>query len=43
MGIGGPVRSVFFFSLSRFVGVEIVFSSIFLSVLGIRRDTYIGE
>jgi glycosyltransferase involved in cell wall biosynthesis len=38
-----PIRSVFFFSLSLFLGVEIVFSSIFLSMLGISRDTYIGE
>jgi hypothetical protein len=37
------IRSVFFFSLSVFMGVEIVFSSIFLSMLGISRDTYIGE
>ena len=37
------VRTVFFCSLSFFVGVEILFSSIFLSMLGISRDTYIGE
>jgi glycosyltransferase involved in cell wall biosynthesis len=37
------IRSVFFFSLSLFMGVEILFSSIFLSMLGISRDTYIGE
>jgi len=37
------VRSVFFCSLSLFVGIEIVFSSVFLSMLGISRDTYIGE
>jgi hypothetical protein len=37
------VRTVFFCSLSLFLGVEIVFSSVFLSMLGISRDTYIGE
>ena len=37
------IRAAFFFSLSLFVGVEVVFSSIFLSMLGISRDTYIGE
>jgi hypothetical protein len=37
------VRTVFFCSLSLFVGVEIVFSSVFLSMLGISRGTYIGE
>jgi len=37
------VRIVFFCSLSLFLGVEIVFSSVFLSMLGISRDTYIGD
>jgi len=37
------VRAVFFCSLSLFLGVEILFSSVFLSMLGISRDTYIGE
>jgi glycosyltransferase involved in cell wall biosynthesis len=37
------VRTVFFFSLSLFVGVEVLFSSVFLSMLGISRDTYIGD
>lgn len=37
------VRSVFFSSLSLFLGIEVVFSSVFLSMLGISRDTYIGE
>lgn len=37
------VRTVFFSSLSLFLGVEVIFSSIFLSMLGISRDTYIGE
>lgn len=37
------VRSVFLFSLALFLGIEIVFSSVFLSMLGISRDTYIGE
>lgn len=38
-----PVRTVFLCSLSFFLGVEILFSSVFLSMLGISRDTYIGE
>jgi glycosyltransferase involved in cell wall biosynthesis len=37
------VRSVFFLSLSLFLGIEVIFSSVFLSMLGISRDTYIGE
>jgi glycosyltransferase involved in cell wall biosynthesis len=37
------VRTVFFCSLSFFIGVEIIFSSVFLSMLGISRDTYIGD
>lgn len=37
------VRTVFFCSLSLFVGIEVLFSSVFLSMLGISRDTYIGE
>jgi glycosyltransferase involved in cell wall biosynthesis len=37
------VRTVFFSSLGLFLGIEIIFSSVFLSMLGISRDTYIGE
>lgn len=37
------VRMVFFSSLSLFLGVEVVFSSVFLSMLGIGRETYIGD
>jgi glycosyltransferase involved in cell wall biosynthesis len=37
------VRTVFFCSLSLFLGIEVIFSSAFLSMLGISRDTYIGE
>ena len=37
------VRAAFFSSLSLFVGIEILFGSVFLSMLGISRDTYIGE
>ena len=37
------VRTVFFCSLSLFLGIEVIFSSVFLSMLGISRDTYIGE
>lgn len=37
------VRTVFLFSLAFFVGVETIFSSVFLSMLGISRSTYIGD
>jgi hypothetical protein len=37
------VRTVFFCSLSLFLGIEVIFSSVFLSMLGISRDTYIGD
>jgi hypothetical protein len=39
----GAVRTVFFCSLSLFLGVEVIFSSVFLSMLGISRNLYIGE
>ena len=37
------VRTVFFCSLSLFLRIEVIFLSVFLSMLGINRDTYIGE
>jgi len=37
------VRGVLFWSLWLFLGVQIVFSSFFLSMLGISRGTYIGD
>jgi hypothetical protein len=37
------VRTVFFCSFSLFLGIEVVFSSVFLSMLGINRDTYMGD
>jgi hypothetical protein len=42
----GPLnalRGVIFWSMWFFVGVQIVFSSFFLSMLGVSRGTYIGE
>ena len=42
----GPLnalRSVIFWSMWLFVGIQIVFSSFFLSMLGVSRGTYIGE
>ncbi len=42
----GPLnalRSVIFWSMWFFIGVQIVFSSFFLSMLGVSRGTYIGE
>jgi len=38
-----PVRTVFFCSVSFFLGIEVLFSSVFLSMLGINRATYIGD
>ena len=37
------LRSVVFFSLWFFIGVQMIFSSFFLSMLGISRGTYIGD
>lgn len=36
-------RGVLFWSLWFFLGIQIIFSSFFLSMLGISRDTYIGD
>ena len=37
------VRTVFFSSLSLFLGIEVLFSSVFVSMLGISRSIYIGD
>jgi glycosyltransferase involved in cell wall biosynthesis len=37
------LREVIFWSLPLFVGLQTIFSSFFLSMLGISRDTYIGD
>jgi len=37
------VRATFFWTLCMFLGIEIVFSSFFLSMLGISRAIYIGD
>ena len=37
------IRSVIFFSLWFFIGVQTIFSSFFLSMLGISRGTHIGD
>jgi glycosyltransferase involved in cell wall biosynthesis len=42
----GPLyqeRQILFWSMWLFLGVQVIFSSFFLSMLGISRDTYIGE
>ena len=39
----GELRPVLFWSMWLFLGVQIFFSSFFLSMLGISRDTYIGD
>jgi glycosyltransferase involved in cell wall biosynthesis len=37
------IRAVIFFSLWLFLGVQVIFSSFFISMLGISRGTYIGD
>jgi hypothetical protein len=37
------VRAVLFWSMWMFLGLQVIFSSFFLSMLGISRDTYIGD
>jgi glycosyltransferase involved in cell wall biosynthesis len=37
------VRQILFWSTWLFLGVQIIFSSFFLSMLGISRETYIGD
>ncbi len=37
------VRQILFWSMWLFLGVQIIFSSFFLSMLGISRETYIGD
>lgn len=37
------VRAVLFWSMWMFLGVQVIFSSFFLSMLGISRDIYIGD
>ena len=37
------VRAVLFWSMCLFLGMQIIFSSFFLSMLGISRGTYIGD
>ena len=39
----GDIRLVLFWSLWFSVGLQIIFSSLFLSMLGISRATYIGD
>ena len=37
------LRAVLFWSMWMFLGIQAIFSSFFLSMLGISRDTYIGD
>lgn len=37
------VRQVLFWSMWFFLGVQVIFASFFLSMLGISRDTYVGD
>ena len=43
LGRFDQLRLVIFFSLWFFLGMQIVFSSFFISMLGISRGTYIGD
>jgi glycosyltransferase involved in cell wall biosynthesis len=43
LGRFDELRLVIFFSLWLFLGIQIVFSSFFISMLGISRGTYIGD
>ena len=37
------MRAVLFWSMWMFLGLQVIFSSFFLSMLGISRDTYVGD
>jgi hypothetical protein len=37
------VRQVLFWSMWLFLGVQVIFSSFFLSMMGISRGTFIGD
>jgi hypothetical protein len=37
------VRQVLFWSMWLFIGIQVIFASFFLSMLGISRGTYIGD
>ena len=37
------IRQVLFWCMWLFLGIQIIFSSFFLSMLGISRETYIGD
>lgn len=37
------VRQVLFWAMWLFIGVQVIFASFFLSMLGISRGTYIGD
>jgi glycosyltransferase involved in cell wall biosynthesis len=37
------VRQILFWSMWLFLGIQIIFSSFFLSMLGVSRDTFIGD
>jgi glycosyltransferase involved in cell wall biosynthesis len=42
-GALSELRAALFWSMWMFLGVQVVFASFFLSMLGIGRDTYIGD
>jgi len=37
------IRQVLFWSMWLFLGLQIIFASFFLSMLGISRETFIGD
>ena len=42
-GLFYEIRQVLFWSMLLFLGIQIIFSSFFLSMLGISRETFIGD
>ena len=41
--LNDELRAVLFWSMWLFLGVQVIFASFFLSMLGISRGTYIGD
>jgi len=37
------IRQILFWSMWLFLGIQVIFASFFLSMLGISRGTYIGD
>ena len=37
------IRQILFWSMWLFLGIQVIFSSFFLSMLGVSRETFIGD